>query len=188
MFPVSLVSSQINFPACYLVLLNSFSWSSVIVFKTGESEKLMGCSESMAESVKAGVALRRWTGRKPMFQNAKGALILPRHFFSYRLCPLYLMSSEKKKRRRRIPSIIPHVTFAAFSIPYRAWWGFPGGSVGKESACNAGYPGLIPGLGKSPGERNGNPFQYFCLENPMDRGAWWATVHVVAKSQTQLSD
>ena len=91
----------------------------------------MGCSESMAESVKAGVALRRWTGRKPMFQNAKGALILPRHFFSYRLCPLYLMSSEKKKRRRRRPSIIPHVTFAAFSIPYRAWWGFPGGSVGR---------------------------------------------------------
>ena len=66
--------------------------------------------------------------------------------------------------------------------------GFPGGSVGKESACNAGYPGLIPGLGKSPGERNGNPLQYFCLENPMDRGAWWATVHVVTKSQTQLSD
>ena len=51
-----------------------------------------------------------------------------------------------------------------------------------------GDPGLIPGSGRSPGEGNGNPLQYYCLENPMDRGAWWATVHGVAKSQTQLSD
>ena len=60
---------------------------------------------------------------------------------------------------------------------------------GKESA-NAGdirYMGSITGLGSSPGEGNGNPFQYFCLENPMDRGALWATVHGVAKSWTQLS-
>ena len=48
--------------------------------------------------------------------------------------------------------------------------------------------GSIPGLGRSPGEGNGNPLQYSCLENPMDRGAWWATVHRVAKSRTQLSD
>ena len=64
----------------------------------------------------------------------------------------------------------------------------PGGSDGKVSACNAGDPGSIPGLGRSPGGRNGNPFQYSCLENPMDGGAWWATVHVVTKSWTQLSD
>ena len=57
--------------------------------------------------------------------------------------------------------------------------GFPGGSVGKESACNAGDPGSIPGWGRSPGEGNGYPLQYSCLENPMDRGAWWATVHGV---------
>ena len=56
------------------------------------------------------------------------------------------------------------------------------------SACNAGDPGSIPGLGRSPGEGNGNPLQYSCLENPMDRGAWWATVHGVAKSRTRLSD
>ena len=56
------------------------------------------------------------------------------------------------------------------------------------SACNAGDLGSIPGLGKSPGERNGNPLQYSCLENPMDREAWQATVHGVAKSQTRLSD
>ena len=66
--------------------------------------------------------------------------------------------------------------------------GFPGGSDGKESVSNAGDPGLIPGSGRSPGEGNGNPLQYSCLENSLDRGAWWATVHGVAKSQTQLSD
>ena len=56
----------------------------------------------------------------------------------------------------------------------RKIWGFPCGSVGKESACNAGDLGLIPGSGRSPGEGNGNPLQYPCLENLMDRGAWWA--------------
>ena len=66
--------------------------------------------------------------------------------------------------------------------------GFPGGSDGKESACNAGDLGLIPGLGRFPGERNGYPFQYSCLENPMDRGAWLGTVHGVAKSLILLSD
>ena len=66
--------------------------------------------------------------------------------------------------------------------------GFPSGSEDKASACNAGDPGSIPGLGRSPGEGNGNPLQYSCLENPMDRGPWWATVHKVAKSRTRLSD
>ena len=55
-------------------------------------------------------------------------------------------------------------------------------------AGDAGDVGLIPGLGRFPGERNGNPLQYSCLENPMDRGTWWAIVHEVAKSQTQLRD
>ena len=66
--------------------------------------------------------------------------------------------------------------------------GFPGGSEVKASACNAGDLGLIPGSGRSPGEGNGNPLQYSCLENSMNRGAWWATVHRVAKSETRLSD
>ena len=65
---------------------------------------------------------------------------------------------------------------------------FPGGSDGKGSAYNAGDPGLIPGSGRSPGEGNGNPLQYSRLENPMDGGAWLATVHGVAKSRTRLSD
>ena len=64
----------------------------------------------------------------------------------------------------------------------------PGCSEVKASAWNAGDLGSIPALGRSPGEGNGNPLQYSCLENPMEGGAWWATVHQVAKSQTQLSD
>ena len=65
---------------------------------------------------------------------------------------------------------------------------FPSGSDGKASAYNMGDPGSFPGLGRSQAEGNGNPLQYSCLENPMDRGAWEATVHGVAKSRTQLSD
>ena len=60
--------------------------------------------------------------------------------------------------------------------------GFPGGSNGKESAYNARDPGSIPGSRRSPGEGNGNPLQYSCLENSMDRGAWQATVHGIAES------
>ena len=66
--------------------------------------------------------------------------------------------------------------------------GFPGGSDGKESAHNGGDLGSIPGLGRSPGEGNGYPLWYSCLENFMDRGAWQATVHGVAKSRTQMND
>ena len=66
--------------------------------------------------------------------------------------------------------------------------GFPGDPEVKVSACNEGELGSIPESGKSPGEGNGNPLQYSCLENPMDGGAWWATVHRVAKSRTRLSN
>ena len=62
--------------------------------------------------------------------------------------------------------------------------GFPGGSDGKEAACSAGDPGLILGSGRSPGEGNGYPLHYSCLDNSMDRGAWQATVHGITKSQT----
>ena len=65
--------------------------------------------------------------------------------------------------------------------------GYPGGSDSKESSCSAGDPSSFPGLGRSPGEGNGNPLQYFCLENPMDGGAWQTIVHGVTKSQTPLS-
>ena len=68
-----------------------------------------------------------------------------------------------------------------------AFVGFPGGSDSKVSDRNVEDPGSIPGLGRSPGEGKGNPLQYACLENSMDGGAWWATVHGVTKSSTQLS-
>ena len=66
--------------------------------------------------------------------------------------------------------------------------GPPSSPDGKESACNAGDLGSIPGSERSPGGGNGNPLQYSCLENPMNRGAWWAPVHGFTKSQTRLSD
>ena len=64
--------------------------------------------------------------------------------------------------------------------------GFPGGSDGKESACSAGDPGLIPGSEKSPGEEDGYPLQYSCLENPVDREIWWAAVCGVTQGRTQM--
>ena len=66
--------------------------------------------------------------------------------------------------------------------------GFPGGSDGKESDCNAGNLDSIPGVGRSPGEGNGNSLQYSCLENPTDRGAWWATFHVVPKRKIRKAN
>ena len=72
------------------------------------------------------------------------------------------------------------VNLISFILPMS----FPNGSNGKESACSAGDPGSVPGLRRSPGEGNGNPLQYSCLENPMDRGAWRVTLHGIAKSQT----
>ena len=72
-------------------------------------------------------------------------------------------------------------------LPTPVFLGFPCGSAGKESTCTAGDECLIPGSGRSPGERNGNPFQYFCLEDPMDRGAWQDTVHGVASIKHDLA-
>ena len=84
--------------------------------------------------------------------------------------------------------IFSKLTSSCFLFNFLFYISFPAGSASKESACNAGDLGLIPGLGRSPGEGNGNPLQYSCLENSLDRGAWWATVYGVAKSQRRLSD
>ena len=80
------------------------------------------------------------------------------------------------------------ISFSKYSFYYQIYWGFPGGSDGKESAWNAEDLGLIPGLGRSPAEWNDYPLQYFCLENAMDKGAWQATVHRIANSQKGLSE
>ena len=72
-------------------------------------------------------------------------------------------------------SLTSHIMSAKYKRLF--FQGLLGGSDGKESALNAGDPDLIPGLGRSPGEGNDSPLQDSCLENPMDRGAWWATVH-----------
>ena len=73
-------------------------------------------------------------------------------------------------------------------LPPPVFLSFSGGGDSKESACNVGDLSWIPGLGRSPGGGHGNPLQYSCLENLMDRRAWWATVHGVAKSQAWLND
>ena len=72
-------------------------------------------------------------------------------------------------------------------LPTPVFLGFPSGSAGKESACNTGDLGSIPGLGRAPGEGNGNPLQCSCLENPMDRGAWQATVYGVTSARHDLA-
>ena len=80
------------------------------------------------------------------------------------------------------------MTSLKFKTPDRVIKGFPHSSVSKESACNAGDPGSIPGSGRYPGEGKGNPLQYFCLKNPMDRGVLWTTNDRAAKGWTGLSD
>ena len=96
----------------------------------------------------------------------------------------------KKKYLRDVPggSVVKNSSCNAGNVDLIPGGGFPGGSEGKESACNVGDPGPIPGSGRSPGEGNDNPPQYSCLENSVDRRAWRATVHGIAKSQTRLSD
>ena len=88
--------------------------------------------------------------------------------------PVWFLSQQDPPEKGRLPT--PGVI------------GFPGDSVSKEVTCNVGDLGLIPGLGRSFGGGHDNPLNYSCLENSMDRGAWWATVHGVTKNWTQLSN
>ena len=96
-----------------------------------------------------------------------------------RWCPFHHRGLECKSRKSRVTLNNRQVWL---------WRGFPGGSDSEDSACNIGDLGLIPGSGRSPGEGDRYPLQYSCLKNSMDRGAWQATVHGVAKSWTQLRD
>ena len=94
--------------------------------------------------------------------------------------------------------VLLFVLSSSLSVPVLIWncpnyhssvinLSFPGGSVAKNLPANAGDGGSIPGSGRSPGGGNGNPLQYSCMKNPMDRGAWWGIVHGVTKRQTRLS-
>ena len=97
-------------------------------------------------------------------------------------------SNRLQCRRPQFDFWVGKIRWRRDRLPTPVFLGFPGVSAAKESAYNAGDLGLIPGLGRSPGEGNGNPLQYSCLENLMDRGAWQATVPGVTESRTQLSN
>ena len=94
------------------------------------------------------------------------------------------MQTGRKKQRKNSDLHFSDLNFVCLTTIYT----FPGDSDIKESACNVGDLGSIPGLGRSPGEGNGNPLQYSCLENPMDGGAGQAIAHGVLNSQTGLSN
>ena len=112
-----------------------------------------------------------------LFRESKNAVVCVRHLPLLAFCtPIYFLT-------------------LSFLFSYLHWSlnqlantstdkGFPGGPNGKESACNAGDLGSIPGLGRSPGIGHDNPLQCFCLENSVDRGAWQATIHGIAKART----
>ena len=89
---------------------------------------------------------------------------------------------------KTIQIILDESKYQTISYSHNYLEGFLGGTDGKESACNVGDPVSIPGSERSPGEGNGYPLQYSCLENPMGRRAWWATVHGDTKSWTWLTD
>ena len=113
--------------------------------------------------------------------------VFPLNQFEAVCCPLVAMADSKLCTSviRLEGGVYIRLTSLSFGT-YLVGTCFPAGADGKESACNAGDPSSILGLGRSPGEGNGNPLQYSCLENSMDRGTWQATVHGVTKSRTRL--
>ena len=98
----------------------------------------------------------------------------------------YFLKKKRERQRKRERESVNQVMSDVFAIPVLR--GFPGGSVIKNLPANREDMSSIPGSGRSLGKGNGNLLQYSCLGNPMDKGVWWATVHGVANSWTQLSD
>ena len=127
-----------------------------------------------------GMLYNTFTALHSMGQVASGTIILP----TAERCQNLLLRWEvaEVEPESTSTSICTVHTFSTSQL------GFPGGSDSKESACNAEDPGLIPGSGRCPGEGNGYPLQYSCLENPRDREASQATVHGATRSQTRMSD
>ena len=120
------------------------------------------------------------------FQDGPCVLQVKREMTALSHHPLLTLQSDailkcRPKKCTPQPEILQR-----FPVALRINTGFPGGSDGEESTCNAGDLGSNPGLRRSPGEENGYPLQYSCLENSMDRGTWWTAVYGVAKTWTQL--
>ena len=149
----------------------------------------------------------RWVITPSWLSGPQRSLLYSSSVYS---CHLFLVSSASVRSMPFLSFIVPIIslgkkrfpTFGKHRLkasnisdktkklqPHFFSLGFPGGSDGKQSACNAGYPSsMIHGSGRSPGEGNGYPLQYCCLENSIDRGAWQATVHGVTKSWTRPKD
>ena len=126
---------------------------------------------------------------KRVGNNIKGTADPDISFMDVMAADLYTSikkSGYKGEKRNVVLASAVQQSESAICIHISPPWEFPGSSVGKESACSARDLASIPGLGRSPGQGNGNPLRYSCLENPMDRGAWRAMVHSVARSQTPL--
>ena len=148
------------------------------------------------EWIKPWVLACRWTSREPKYW-----LHITVAWFIIHFPPAIPYSLKSTFWRRKVrfcllnfshsygpclSALLSAVTFYLYSSA--GFGGFPGGSDGKEPACNGGDMGSIPGSGRSAGEGNGNPLHHSCIEYSMDGGAWCATVHGVAKSLTQLSN
>ena len=126
----------------------------------------------------------------PDFSHRSSGRVLslkcPAFFCTEVTCWLHQLLAKACPERWSVITICKLLSRTYVSLPSLSC--FPGGSVVKNPPANTGDTGLIPGSGRSFGKRHGNPLQYSCLWNPMDGGAWWATVHGVTKCWTQLSD
>ena len=109
-------------------------------------------------------------------------------FLTYSSQIAQLVKNPPVMGRPQFNSWVRKIPWKRDRLPTPVFWGFPGGSIGKESACRAGDLSLIPWSGRSPGEGSSYPLQFSGLENSMDRRAWQSTVHGITKSRTQLND
>ena len=152
---------------------------------TDPSYPALGCpSTSVTLLPRPGyLGTRLWKSQGMNTANRGEALRLLTNLVLFKVCSL-----ETKSHRYALLDSVPWSKYFGKSCILYSPLGFPGSSAGKESTCNAGDLGLILELGRSPGRGHGNPLQYSYLENPIDRAAWQATHHGVAKSWTWLSD
>ena len=142
---------------------------------------------SICHEVIAIILVFRILSFKPAFSLFSFSLI-KRLFSPFLVSAIRVVWSTYLRLLVFLPAILIPACESSSLAFHMMYSGFSDGSDGKETACNARHPSSIPGLGRSPGEGDGYWLQYSCLENSMDRGAWWATVRRVAKSWTWLSN